>query len=333
MTTFTTNTVVFSYPEASRTGLKVVAKNYTSTNPAHEGLTILLTHCTGAHKEIWEPVLDTLFKRSGSLGIREVWAVDWQNHGEAAVVNESILEDVPDGLSIQEYAVGLRAFVASPYLAGCRNIIGIGHSAGTSALLLSADLPTIPYAAIILVEPCLCERNLWHEHYDEHMAQLEFMQEAINGRRDVWRDRVEAAAFFRKRIPWQAWDSRVIDVYVKYGLRDVVVKEDGREVKKVTLKCNKTQERKTYSDDNEPHFVAGDLLGTLDASLPIHCIFGTRVDFVPLYAHESIQAVRKMASVQRVPKAGHFAVQENPDGVAACIEQIFSGIRLQRAKL
>ncbi|PCH33126.1 hypothetical protein WOLCODRAFT_63391 [Wolfiporia cocos MD-104 SS10] len=338
---YSTSTTFFTYPEAVKPGLKLVAKRYVPATPSANGLTLLFAHCTGAHKEFWEPVIEALFENADPLQIREAWSVDWQSHGEAAVLNESLLKQIDGGLCMffldliaaaQEYAVGVRAFVRSPHLAGHR-LLGVGHSAGGSAILLSADVTSIPYEAIILVEPCLITRTEFDAHHAERIAALEFTQKAVSGRRDVWRDRAEAAIFFKKRLPWKIWDLRVLHIFIERGLKEISVQEDERTVTKVTLKCDKAQEQKAYANDNEPHFLAVDRLATLDATFPVHCILGARVDIVPPYAHNSILAVRQMASVQRVPKAGHFAVQENPDGVATCIENVLRGIASPRAKL
>jgi hypothetical protein len=50
-------------------------------------------------KEQWEPTLEKLFtlhsERSQFPQIREAWALDWQSHGESAVLNEESLKDDP----------------------------------------------------------------------------------------------------------------------------------------------------------------------------------------------------------------------------------------------
>ena len=74
----------------------------------------------------------------------------------------------------------------------------------------------------------------------------------------------------------------------------------------------------------------------------------------PKYCHNSVLALREFASVQRVGRAGHFvrilvresthetladefrrlqALQENPDGLAACIANVLRGLASARSKL
>lgn len=54
-------------------------------------------------KELWEPVIAYIFhqSQSDSLGqykIREAWAFDWPTHGDAAVLNQKLLEERTDSV-------------------------------------------------------------------------------------------------------------------------------------------------------------------------------------------------------------------------------------------
>lgn len=56
-----------------------------------------------ADKELWEPTLETLFSlrngRDPPTNVREAWALDWQSHGDSAVLNASALKARREGLS------------------------------------------------------------------------------------------------------------------------------------------------------------------------------------------------------------------------------------------
>lgn len=78
--------------------LVVTAKRY--WHPEHcddsaDAFTIICTHCTGAHKEQWEPTFqdfyDALKDGTHPPKVREIWCLDCPNHGDAAVINESEL--------------------------------------------------------------------------------------------------------------------------------------------------------------------------------------------------------------------------------------------------
>lgn len=54
-------------------------------------------------KEQWEPVIENLFilqqkKMDRAHRIREAWSFDWQNHGDAAVLNRQLLNMRPEGV-------------------------------------------------------------------------------------------------------------------------------------------------------------------------------------------------------------------------------------------
>jgi len=61
----------------------------------------LLTSLTcDTDKEIWEPTIERIFSlqntgtnADGRERIREIWSFDWQNHGDAAILNRVALDD------------------------------------------------------------------------------------------------------------------------------------------------------------------------------------------------------------------------------------------------
>lgn len=88
-----------TYPADAGYPFAVVAKRYwieafdeNASDP--EALTLIFLHSTSFHKETWEPTLTHLFRllagssRAGK--IREAWALDCPNHGEAAALNEAV---------------------------------------------------------------------------------------------------------------------------------------------------------------------------------------------------------------------------------------------------
>lgn len=79
--------------------------------------------------------------------------------------------------------------------------------------------PAIPYRAIILVEPSIATKEAYLENQEERQMAVDFMIKSLSTRRAFWAGREEARAFFAKRIPWQLWDPRVLDLWV-VGLFD-----------------------------------------------------------------------------------------------------------------
>ncbi|KDR86137.1 hypothetical protein GALMADRAFT_235372 [Galerina marginata CBS 339.88] len=310
--------------------LKMAAKRYTKSSSQQElrGLTLLFTHCIGAHKEQWEPVIERLFDtqqtKHETIRVREAWSFDWQSHGDSAVLNREALKRRPEGVSAYEWSSALTAFVTSPRMQGHR-IVPLGHSAGAAAVLLTTKhLPhPYPYPALILIEPTLITRELFNAYREDRMAEMDFAVSATSARRHTWGSKELAYAYFRKRVPWEFWDERVVRLLVEYGLED---SSEGSGA--VTLKCDRRHEAASYPDV-EPHYEGALQLGRVCHALPIHLVWGTRNDLVHEFIQDSLSDPsqgRIVASVSRIKDAGHMVVQEQPDLLASAIIDILDGL-------
>ena len=121
-------------------------------------------------------------------------------------------------------------------------------------------------------------------------------------RRDLWPSRRAAAESFRKSKFYQAWDERVLDRWLQYGLRDVPTAiypddwavSDGE--KPVTLTTTKHQEvftflRPTFSGKHEPEKDAIDKL--------IHADFDTSFsNAYPFYRPEPVRTFQNLPYVR-----------------------------------
>ncbi|KAG5636300.1 hypothetical protein H0H81_008499 [Sphagnurus paluster] len=80
--------------------LLITAKRYWKPDSPYvndpSALTLIFAHGTGFHKEIWEPTMDELNvlleQNTRGVKVREMWAIDAPNHGEAAILNEDVLK-------------------------------------------------------------------------------------------------------------------------------------------------------------------------------------------------------------------------------------------------
>ncbi len=141
------------------------AKRYWKAGSSHDpnGVTLIFTHGTGFHKEQWEPTIEELYRRAG-VPIREVWAIDAPNHGDAALLNyetlkwgyQRVCEDTiltlgslldvtfisvrwgDYGRSVHAFLTGLGTGVNVDF--SKRRLVGIGHSMGAVALCVTLCL-------------------------------------------------------------------------------------------------------------------------------------------------------------------------------------------------
>jgi pimeloyl-ACP methyl ester carboxylesterase len=73
----------------------VTMKCYPNPRGNEKGFTLIITHGTGFPKEVWQPIIERIFATENAkpdgLGIREAWAIDAPNHGDAAALNADLL--------------------------------------------------------------------------------------------------------------------------------------------------------------------------------------------------------------------------------------------------
>lgn len=97
-----------------------------------------------------------------------------------------------------------------------------------SALSSSASPPTstsisgsttayaskVPYTTIILVEPALIDRQTYNAHFEDREGQISQVMKSVIKSRATWESQDEALTWLRKRYPWKAWESRVVELFV-----------------------------------------------------------------------------------------------------------------------
>ncbi|KAJ7473141.1 Alpha/beta hydrolase fold-1 [Mycena galericulata] len=305
------------------------------------GLTLIFVHGIGGHKEQWEPIIQGLFRLQHSKlphqRVHEVWALDRQNHGDAALINrDELLRSREDGVSAYEWADAIAAFARSPRLRGKR-LVPIAHSAGAISVVGSTramNISAIPYAALVLIEPSMVTPDVFHRHIEKTISGL---SATIKTRRDKWPSREAAHQWLRARYPWNIWDSRVFQSFIvlqplleilasdrflieDYGLVPTPTGE-------LTLKCDKHQEANCYPDPVS-HFDSVKQISRIWRAVPLHIVWGNRDDLVPEVARGSISdrsEGRGAASIIRM-QGGHMLPQENPDGLAFAIGRVLDPI-------
>ncbi|KAK0443605.1 alpha/beta-hydrolase [Armillaria borealis] len=311
--------------------LKRYTKANSSVHKAQSGYVLIFAHGAGFHKEQWEPTISHLFKLDTQNTIREAWAVDCQNHGEAAILNERVLVAHPRVLSVYDYAdalVTLRRDLlgdANPDYGREDRFVLIGHSAGAIACVLALAFfnppSNIMFDSLVLVEATI--RHPSSEVY--HTAMYKTV--ATVTRHDIWASREAAKVWLGKRFPWKVWDPEVLDIYVNQGLRPLPTafypdKTDG-----VTLNATWADENSAYSKDGATQITALWHLNILCSAVPVHLIYGAKNDLISREIQDSIidaSEGRTFASISRIPGAGHWVIQEAPTKTADALWNILA---------
>ncbi|KAJ3530386.1 hypothetical protein NM688_g7719 [Phlebia brevispora] len=310
------------------TPLKMAARLYVPkdvSNVRSDGVTLLFAHGAGGHKELWQPIIVALYQYQAHSAqfrpIREVWSIDYQSHGDSAVLNDAILRAQDVEISLEEWEEAIANF-HKEYLA-TRRVICIGHSGGGTALTNSlrffAESPVMPYEAMILIEPIIISHSIFQSHADHWRSEGRKMSEGTKKRRDVWESREAALEHLSQRYPWNLWDRSVLKIFVNHGLRAV---HGGRGL--VTLKCAKGHEASNYTEEDA--FLLGmEQVERACGLIPVHAIFGEVHDVLPEYAKKCLSDVtdkQSMSSTTIIPGAGHFVPQEKPHAVAEHVWRI-----------
>ncbi|KAJ7015807.1 Alpha/Beta hydrolase protein [Mycena alexandri] len=281
-----------------------------------EGFSLIFAHCIGAHKEQWEPVIEQTFRTQQSKPkhhrVREAWAFNWQNHGDAALLNRDLLVNNRAYGRHTNGAPQSPVFFRSPRMQG-KHIVAIGHSAGAGAMLVALKtiaLSNIPYVSLVLVEPTMASPAMFYRHIADSVTAV---VAATMMRRERWRSRDDAFTWLARRAPRKRWDKRVLRSFIEHGLVDT---PDGD----VTLKCDRRQEASAFPDVH-PHFSAVNELTRICRDVPIHIVWASRSKLIPRIVQDSLSDAsegRHVASITRL-EGGHMIVQEAPDRIASAI--------------
>ncbi|KAG6824217.1 hypothetical protein H0H92_007631 [Tricholoma furcatifolium] len=297
---------------------------------------LVLSHGMGFSKEIWEPVLEDLFRledsvgtRPGALPIREVWALDFQNHGEAGVRNADIVAKDPDMLNMHEFADALAAFCNSDLLGNLDpefdKIILAGHSAGSIVTVLATSYFNppykIPFSGLILIDTPFFTPDM----LDQTTEMYKFIAASTPRRKDIWPSREAAIKEMKEQLPYSEWDPRMFDIYTKYGLQSLPTPyypdKEG-----TTLTTHRSSESVIYQSQAIAYYGLY-RLNQISAFIPVHLIYGERNDMFTREAQNSLLNAKEgriFASVTRVRGAGHLVVQQAPLRIA---QEIFRILR------
>ncbi|KAF7360387.1 Alpha/beta-hydrolase [Mycena venus] len=303
--------------------LKLCAKRY---SPAHvperkQRVALIFLPNIGAHCETWQTSIERLFqiqhvcKRRTKVVVSEAWALEYPDHGRAVILNEHALVAPNAKPDAHWFARAISRFMNSG-LVNVDAIISVGYSDSTSVIISATkgmDLKNLPM--LILVEPLLITPD----------AQARFrqggpnspLQTTIKRQCYIWPSREDARHWMSRQSPWKDWEPQVLAHFVEFALRDLPTATYPDTSNGVTPCWTQQKEVISYALDST------DRITELCGVLPVHCIFGAKNDF----AAESQQALidlrcgRRMASITRIPGAGHLVVQEQPFKLA---ERIFA---------
>ena len=282
--------------DAQETVLHLHVKQYIpidNPKPQSGDVTIIAAHANGFPKELYEPLWEDLHARSKSHNfcIRSIWISDVAQQGASGVLNEDLLGNDPGW---NDHPRDLLHFINTHREQMPRPIIGIGHSMGGHNLASVAYIHPRLFSTLILIDPVIQIHASVPQQHGPNPAQLSTY------RRDIWPSRTAAAQSFKSSPFYKRWDPRVLDRWIKHGLRDLPtfthpLDSSTTTSDKVTLTTTKHQEVFTFLRPNYEGYghngkpVNRDTHADLHPSSPM---------VTPFYRGEGIQAYNRLPELR-----------------------------------
>ncbi|KAH9996292.1 Alpha/beta hydrolase family-domain-containing protein [Russula vinacea] len=297
------------------------------------GLTLLMLHANGMHKETFEPTIRHLLQAADKdtrYRIDEVWTLDAVQHGDAGLINASdlgvyvftwsdqardilnfILHFLPETVSPSELPTHLPRVPLQLSSARQkrgytnRELVVIGHSFSGCAAILAAHTAPAPFSGLVLVDPVIVPSTFNRDETVHH-----FIERAL-ARRSVWSSREEAYSMMSKSPFFGTWDPDAFRSYIDYAL---VEDSSGG----VSLKCNKIQEAVVFADQLRS-VEAWSVLPEIDKRIDMKWIIPSLKKTIFKSYELAQEAVwRRAENVTNlvVENAAHVIIQDSPREVA-----------------
>ncbi|KAF3939443.1 hypothetical protein ABW19_dt0203194 [Dactylella cylindrospora] len=296
--------------------LQLVVNHYKPTSnpdPKPGDLTLIVAHANGFHKELYEPFFEYLIDEYESRGVklRGIWCADMHCQGESGVLNEKKLGGDVSWFDHSRDVLSMIMHFPDDIV---RPIAGIGHSMGGAQLFRASLIHPTLFTCLIGVDPVISAEQAFAPPNNPASMSAK--------RRDIWESHEDAVKFFKSRPFYQSWDSRVLDIHMKYGLRHVptAIYPDVSKVKgganAVTLTTTKHQEVFTFfrtfdQDRKDPK----DMFRWLpDVRVPVlYLQGGTSVINWGDNNEQKMKYTPQPCEMQIIDNCGHLVPMEKPE--------------------
>ena len=199
--------------------IRLAVKQYTplSRDPKPGDLTLIMAHGVGSPKELYEPFFDELLHCS--LPIRGIWTADAAHHGASYVLNENIIGDEPHWFDTSR---DLLQMVNHFQTEMPPPIIGVGQSWGCVVITMMSIFHPRLFTGIVSIEPVFITGYKYKKRKEDKERPDKFhLATLMAKRRDSWPSREEARGKLAASPMYAAFDPRVFERMIQYGLRDV----------------------------------------------------------------------------------------------------------------
>ena len=257
-----------------------------------DGPLALLSHANGFCAAMWEPVAAALRRHF------RVMAFDARGHGDSTKLwaPEAYTWDhfVEDLIGISER---LTRELEQPRVG-----FAIGHSFGGSTTLVAAARRPDLFGRIAMLDPVVIPPPELLQLFPREGSARTLGQTARK-RRNIWPSREAARESWQARAPFQSWDPRVLELYLREGMQE---RGDGQ----IELKCPGEIEAMIYETNSRPDaFAAAEKLRS-----PALLVWARRGQFPLAWYRKLSESAAQMQLVEL--DADHLLPMVAPDRVA-----------------
>jgi len=272
---------------ASSDGVSLTLHDY---NPESTAPTVLLSHATGFHGRVFDPVAREL------IATHHCITFDFRGHGDSTL---------PPNWHLQWSAYGDDALVVAQYAARSDPVIGVGHSMGATALIMAALREPDLFHALVLFEPIIFTPTT-----RETTRRPNQLADGARKRRATFASFDDALTNYSSKPPLNVFHPDALYSYVTFGFRQL---SDGS----VTLKCSPEHEAQTY-ETGVIHETWDDLT---KLAVPTWVISGMELNVGPSTVAPLIAAAIPGSHFVRYDHLAHFGPMQDPESFAAIIRQ------------
>lgn len=269
----------------SSDGVSLALHDY---NPESLASTVLLSHATGFHGRVFDPVAHEL------IATHHCVTFDYRGHGDSTL---------PPDWHVRWSAYGDDALVAARYAASNGPVVGAGHSMGGAALVMAALRAPELFHALVLFEPII-----FPPIRREAVSQPNRLADGARKRRSVFASFDDALANYSSKPPLNVLHPDALNAYVMFGFRQL---PDGT----VTLKCSPEHEARTY-ETGAVHETWNELP---KLTVPTWVISGMELDQSPSSIAPNIATAIPGSHFVRYDDLAHFGPMQNPARIAGAI--------------
>jgi pimeloyl-ACP methyl ester carboxylesterase len=258
------------------------------------GRPVLFCHATGLHGAVWEPMAAGM----GDGFAR--WSMDFRAHGASVVPAESTLTwDV--------FADDLEVVLDALADLGVRpgELLGVGHSMGGAALVLTEQRRPGTFAGLHLFEPIVIPPG---SQLSGSPGMPNPLADGAERRRATFASRAEALENYASKRPLSGLRADALHAYVRHGFVDDV------EGPGVHLACRPADEAAVFR--GAPGNGAFEVLGQV--ACPVVVASGDE-GFGPALFAPAVADALPHGELERFEHIGHFGPLEAPDHVAASV--------------